>query len=82
MFELENAVIIEESLIDRLVGEISKKTGKSFQEIFSMISEKQEKMSNIVSFEVAALVVAKELGLNIAEYLEAVENRIFNEAAE
>lgn len=80
MFELEDALIPKESLVDKIVEEISKKTGKSFQEIFSMISEKQEKMSNIVSFEVVALVVAKELGINIAEYLQIVEERVFNEA--
>jgi hypothetical protein len=44
-----------------------------------MISERQERMNNLVSFEVVALVVAKEYGVDISKYLAILEERIFNE---
>ncbi|MEM0302038.1 MAG: DUF2240 family protein [Archaeoglobaceae archaeon] len=72
--------IPEQDLAEEIVAEIVKKTGKTQQEVFSMISEKQEKMNNLVSFEVVALVVAKEVGLDISKYITLAEKRIFNEA--
>ncbi|MCS7118800.1 MAG: DUF2240 family protein [Archaeoglobaceae archaeon] len=76
-FETEELSRIE--LEDKIVGEIAKKTGKSYQEIFSMISEKQERMGNLLSFEIVALIVAKEVGVKISEYISLVEKRILNE---
>lgn len=81
-FNLDDVISLpEKDLADEIVEEIAKKTGKSHQEVFSMISEKQERMNNLVSFEVAALVVAKEVGVEISKYLTLVEERIFNETA-
>lgn len=71
--------IPQRDLAEEIVDEIVKKTGKSHQEVFSIISEKQERMNNLVSFEVVALVVAKEVGLDISKYLALAEKRIFNE---
>uniref|UniRef100_A0A7J2TIE3 DUF2240 family protein n=1 Tax=Archaeoglobus fulgidus TaxID=2234 RepID=A0A7J2TIE3_ARCFL len=77
--ELEELLIEEKTLGERIVEEIAGKTGKSIQEVFSIISERQEKMENLLSFEVVALIVAKEIGLNISEHLEAVKKKIFDE---
>lgn len=80
-FNLEDVIKIpEKSLAEEIVDEIVKRTGKSHQEVFSIISEKQEKMNNLVSFEVVGLVVAKELGVDISKYIKLLEERIFNEA--
>lgn len=79
-FNLEDVIEIpEKSLADEIVSEIAKRTGKSYQEVFSMISEKQERMNNLLSFEVVALIVAKEVGVEISKYIKLVEDRIFNE---
>jgi len=79
-FKLEDAITLpEKSVAEEIVEEIAKHTGKNYQEVFSMISEKQEKMNNLVSFEVVALVVAKEYGVDISKYLAIIEERIFNE---
>lgn len=79
-FNLEDVIEIpEKSLADEIVSEIAKRTGKSYQEVFSMISEKQERMNNLLSFEVVALIVAKEFGLEVSKYIKLVEDRIFNE---
>ncbi len=78
-FELEELLIEEKTIGERIVEEIAKKTGKDIQEIFSIISERQEKMANLLSFEVVALIVAKETGLDVSEYLKEVKKRIFDE---
>ncbi|MEG9194475.1 MAG: DUF2240 family protein [Candidatus Methanoglobus sp.] len=79
-FKLEDAITLpEKGLADEIVEEIAKRTGKNYQEVFSMISERQERMNNLVSFEVVALVVAKEYGVGISKYLAILEERIFNE---
>ncbi len=81
-FELEELLIEERTIGERVVEEIAKKTGKNIHEIFSIISERQEKMANLLSFEVVALIVAKETGLDISEYLKEVEKRVFDENSE
>jgi hypothetical protein len=79
-FKLEDVITLpEKGLADEIVEEIAKRTGKNYQEVFSMISERQERMNNLVSFEVVALVVAKEYGVDISKYLAILEERFFNE---
>ncbi|MEM0350941.1 MAG: DUF2240 family protein [Archaeoglobaceae archaeon] len=82
VFELEELLIEKRTLEEKIVEEIAKKTGKSIQEVFSMISERQERMENLVSFEIVALIVAKEVGLNISEYLPIVEKKVFDEVSD
>ncbi|MCX8172287.1 MAG: DUF2240 family protein [Archaeoglobaceae archaeon] len=78
-FNLEDVIeISKKSLAEEIVEEIVKRTGKSYQEIFSMISERQEKMNNVLSFEVVALIVAKEFGVEISRFLSLVEERIIH----
>ncbi|MDI9643570.1 MAG: DUF2240 family protein [Archaeoglobaceae archaeon] len=82
-FDLKDAIEIpERSLVDEIVEEIAKRTGKNHQEVFSMINEKQEKMNNLLSFEVVALIVAKEVGVEVSKYIALVEERIFDETAQ
>lgn len=78
-FEL-NEELLNETIGEKLVEEIAKKIGRNIQDVFSMISERQERMGNLLSFEVVALIVAKEVGINISEFIPEVEKRIFNEA--
>ncbi|MEM0088998.1 MAG: DUF2240 family protein [Archaeoglobaceae archaeon] len=77
-FEL-NEELLNETIGEKLVEEIAKKIGRNIQDVFSMISERQERMGNLLSFEVVALIVAKEVGINISEFIPEVEKRIFNE---
>lgn len=77
-FELKDELLSEE-IGEMLVEEIAKKTGKSIQDVFSMISERQERMGNLLSFEVVALIVAREVGVNISDLIPVVERKIFDE---
>ncbi len=81
-FNLEDVIKLpDRGIAEDIVEEIAKRAGKSHQEVFSMISERQERMNNLVSFEVVALIVAKEFGIDVSKYIPIVEEKIFNETA-
>jgi len=67
----------DENIVEKIIEEIAEKTGKSYQEVVSMINKRQEKLSNLLSFEVVALIVAKELGIDVSKYIEKVEEIVF-----
>lgn len=50
---------------DSIVSEIKKKTGMADEELNRKIIDKQQELSNLVSKEGAAYIIAKELGLDI-----------------
>lgn len=79
IFELKDAILNEQTIGEKIVEEIAKKIGRSIQDVFSMINERQDRMGNLLSFEVVALIVAKEHKIDITEFIEIVEKRIFNE---
>jgi len=68
--------LLSRSLADRLVEELAELLGKSYQEVVSIINKKQEEMGNLLSFEVVALLVAKENGLEISKFIEEVEKTV------
>ena len=79
-FDIESVVLSEEkekTIVDSLIDEIAEKTGKSYQEVISMINERQEKLSNLLSFEVVTLIIAKEMGIDISKYIDKVEELVF-----
>ncbi len=78
-FKPDLSKLLSRSVSDRLVEEIMEKTGKSYQQVISMINEKQEKLENLISFQTAALIVAKEAGVDIAKYIPEVEREVFDE---
>ena len=51
--------------VKELVGEISRKSGKSEEEIKEMIKDKQLELSGLVSAEGAAYIVGRELGVEL-----------------
>ncbi len=51
--------------IDKIIEEISKKSGQSEQEIKKMIEGKQDELSGLVSPEGAAYIVGNELGVSL-----------------
>jgi len=70
--------LLSRSVADRLVEEIAEKTGKSYQEVVSIINEKQERLANLLSFEVVALLVAKEFGVDVSKYIDEVEKSVLS----
>ncbi len=78
-FDIESVLSSDEdeNIVEKIIEEIAEKTGKSYQEVVSMINKRQEKLSNLLSFEVVALIVAKELGIDVSKYIEKVEEIVF-----
>ncbi len=78
-FDIESVLSSDEdeNIVEEIIEEIAEKTGKSYQEVVSMINKRQEKLSNLLSFEVVALIVAKELGIDVSKYIEKVEEIVF-----
>lgn len=72
--------LLSRSVADRIIEEISEKTGKSYQEVVSIVNEKQEKLEGLVSFPTAALIVAKESGVDISKFLPEVEREVLDES--
>ena len=73
-FDLE-----EKDVFDRIVESIEEKTGKSKGEIIAMINRRQEELGNLLSVEVVALLIAKEFGVDISNYIEEVERKVLNQ---
>ena len=78
-FKPELSSLLSRSVTDRIIEEIAIKTGKSNQEVVSMINERQEKLGGLISFPVAALIVAREVGVDIEPYLNEVEQEVFQQ---
>ena len=58
----------------KIVDAVAAKTGMPAKDLISQINQTQDRMG--VDVEVAALIVAKNLGVDIQEYLDPVEEEI------
>lgn len=76
-FKPDLSELLSRSVTDRIIEEIAIKLKKDSREIVSMVNRKQEELGGIVSFPVAALIVAKEAGIDIAPFIEEVEREVF-----
>ena len=71
--------LFSSSLFDELIEKIAEKIGKSHSEVVAMINERQEKFSNLLAAEVVALIMAKEVGIDIVDYVDKVEKEVLGE---
>uniref|UniRef100_A0A7C2N819 DUF2240 family protein n=1 Tax=Archaeoglobus fulgidus TaxID=2234 RepID=A0A7C2N819_ARCFL len=76
-FKPDLSELLSRSVTDRIIEEIAVKLKKESREVFSIINRKQEELGGMVSFPVAALIVAREAGINISRYIEEVEKEVF-----
>lgn len=76
-FKPDLSDLLSRSVTDRIIEEIAVKLKKDSREVYSMVNKKQEELGGLVSFPVAALIVAKEAGIDISPYIEEVEREVF-----
>jgi len=76
-FKPDLSELLSRSVTDRIIEEIAVKLKKDSREVYSMVNKKQEELGGLVSFPVAALIVAKEAGIDISPYIEEVEKEVF-----
>ena len=66
--------VVSKGLLFQIVDMISKEKGHSRQDIMAMINKKQEAMG--IDIEVAALVIANDMDLDISDHIDKVEKEI------
>lgn len=67
----------EKTLLENIMDDVSTTTGMSLRDIAVKINAKQEQLSDLVDIEVAALLVAKELGCDIEPFYGPVHDVVF-----
>ncbi len=72
--DIIKAQVAPKGLLFQIVDMISKEKGQSRQDIMAMINKKQEAMD--IDIEVAALVIANDMDLDISEHIDRVEQEI------
>jgi len=73
--EVNGVVKLSGNVFDRIVKAISEKTGKDTKEVFSLINKKHNELKTL-AVEVVALITAKEIGLDVSDFIEDVENLV------
>lgn len=68
----------EKTLLENIMDHISTTTGMGLRDIAAKINIKQEQLSDLVNIEIAALLVAKEVGCDIEPFYEQVHNFVFD----
>jgi len=71
-------IFSNQPVFDRIVQEIAEKSGRSVGEVIAMINKRQEELGNLLSVEVVALIIAKELGIDISKYIDEVERELLS----
>lgn len=61
--------------IEKIISEIGKKTGLSEEEINKRIEEKIKQLSDLVSREGAAHIIANELGIKLVDFTQSIKIR-------
>ncbi len=72
--DMIKAQVAPKGLLFQMVDMMSKEKGQSRQDIMAMINKKQKAMD--IDIEVAALVIANEVGMDITEHIDKVEKEI------
>ena len=68
----------EKTLLENIMDHVSKSTGMELRDIAARINAKQEQFSDLVIIEVAALLVAKEVGCDIEQLYGLVHDVVFD----
>ena len=68
----------EKTLLENIMDYVSTTTGMGLRDIAAKINAKQEQLSDLVEIEVAALLVANEMGCDIEQFYERVHDVVFN----
>ena len=66
----------EKTLLEDIMEYISTTTGTGLRDIAIRINSKQEQLSDLVNIEVAALLIAKEMGCDIEPFYKKVHDAV------
>lgn len=66
---------IGDKMLNKIIRRISERTGKDAKEILAEINKRHEELK-FLAIEVVALIVAKELGVDVKDLMDEVEKQI------
>jgi len=66
---------IGDKMLNKIIRRISERTGKDAKEILAEINKRHEELK-FLAIEVVALIVAKELGVDVKDLIDEVEKQI------
>lgn len=67
-----------ETIFDRCIRLIISSTGMSRREVIAIVNERQDSLQRLVELDAVALLVAKELGLEVADMAEESYQNLIN----
>lgn len=67
-----------ETIFDRSIRLIISSTGMSRKEVIAMINERQDSLQRLVELDAVALLVARELGLDVADMAQESYQNLIN----
>ncbi|NLX39931.1 MAG: hypothetical protein A4E50_00155 [Methanosaeta sp. PtaB.Bin087] len=70
----------EEDLFEKAVRLIVTSTGMGRREVISMVNERQDSLMGLVNLEAVALLVAKEMGVEVRELTDLAYRNLIEEA--
>ncbi|ABK13932.1 MULTISPECIES: DUF2240 family protein [Methanothrix] len=70
-----------EGIFERAVRMISSKTGMSRKEIIAMINERQDSLQRLVELDVVALLVARELEIDVSDMAREAYQSLISSAS-
>ena len=70
---------IGDKMLNKIIKRISERTGKDAKEILAEINKRHEELK-FLAIEVVALIVAKELGVDVKDLIDEVEELIIKRA--
>ena len=77
-FKPDISLFKEKTLLENIMDYVSKTTGMGLRDIAAGINAKQEQLSDLVDIEVAALLVAKEMGCDIEPFYGQVHDVVLD----
>jgi hypothetical protein len=75
-FDLEY-IKSDENVLDVIIRRISEKTGKSAKEVLAEINRRHSEL-NLLAIEVVALIVAKEMNVDVSDLIDKVEEEFLS----
>ncbi|WP_406661117.1 DUF2240 family protein [Methanolobus sp. ZRKC3] len=77
-FKPSENIFIEKGDIEEMISTISAKASITEKEVIAAINNKQEQLEDLVSIEIAGLIVAREMGCDIGDLYERIYDKFFN----
>ncbi|MCR3883636.1 MAG: DUF2240 family protein [Methanothrix sp.] len=69
----------EEDLFDRTVRLVVSETGMGRKEVISMVNERQDSLQGVVNLDAVALVVAREMGIDVRDLAQEAYRNLIEE---